>query len=372
MSRISYQDRFRRLGREYLLLTSIGETSGNIVCSLFYDGRLLTRQVLPPLADFEDRDLVEAVMEIHRQYLMDFSSLLGMVERTAKSDKPELIEKLGKTLLHRKLYDEGLELLENAVERYPDFSGHRILLGKIYLALDRLEDAQREFIHAVQQSPEYPDYRNLLGASYLRMRKAMAAIAEFRKSVELNVYYHRAYFNLGLAYILNGIVREDYKLARDLIQICEEAFEKATLFNPGYLNKDFERGKSHLQEGRLQEAYDILSKAARSGESSTFHNELLEMYLHNVHGGNGMTEKGVEDYIQKLSGVIKTKPGFADLHNELGMAYTIMGKLINDKAILHFREALNINPKFAEAEKNLKLSENDLKGFEILLGAILK
>jgi hypothetical protein len=45
---------------------------------------------------------------------------------------------------------------------------------------------------------------------------------------------------------------------------------------------------------------------------------------------------------------------------------------MNDKAIRHFDDALKINSGFSRALKNLKLAENDLKGFEILLEAIFK
>jgi len=368
----SYQDRFRRLGREYLLQTSVNDLNRNIICSLFYGGNLLATHVLPPMGDMIGHDSAEAVHEIHRQYLSDFDSLLGLVERTVESDKPELVEKVGKTLYYRKLYDEGLELLRRAVDRFPDYPGYRSLLGRIYMALGHYSDAERELLQAVHLAPDYPDYRNLLGSAFLKSNKAVAAIGEFRKAVEANVYYHSAHYNLGLGYILNGIVKEDYELARDLAGNSDEAFGKAILFNPGYLNQDYQRGRSRLNEGRLQEAFDDLSKAARSSETTTFQNELLELYLRNVHGSGGMTEKGISDYIGRLTSIIKTNPGFADLHNEIGMAYTIMGKLITDKAIAHFREALKTNPGFAKAEKHLKLSENDLKGFEILLGAILK
>jgi len=360
------------LGREYLLQTAINDINGNIVSSLFHEGKLLSTQVLPSFSESGAEDVIENVREIHNQYLSDFDSLLSLVEKTLESDKPELMEKIAKTLYYRKLYDEGLTLLKAGVSKFPDYSGYHFLLGKIYLSLDRIAEAETELQDAVRLAPEYPDYRNLLGIAFLRQDKAVAAIEEFRKAADVNVYFYNAYFNLGLGYILNGIVKEDYEMAKNLSKNCDEAFGKAIMFNPAYINQDYQRGRSRLAEGRLKEAYEDLSKAARVSETATFTNELLELYLRNVHGDDGMSEKGIRDYIDRLNSIIKVNPGYADLHNEIGMAYTIMGKLITDKAISHFKEALKINPDFAKAAKNLKLSENDLKGFEILLGAILK
>ncbi|MEE9554447.1 MAG: tetratricopeptide repeat protein [candidate division Zixibacteria bacterium] len=371
MPGIGFQDKFKRLKREYLLQSALND-AGNIVCSLFHEGKLLSTQFLPSLDNLSERDLSETLHEIHRQYLSDFDSLLALVEKTMESEKPELIEKLGKTLYNRQLYDEGLKLLENAVERFPDYHGYRDLLGKIYVAQNRIGDAERELLKAVKLAPGFPDYRNHLGISYLKLNKAVAAVNEFKKATEINIYYHNAFYNLGLGYILNGIVREDYDMARNIAENCREAFSKATLFNPGYLSPEYHRGQSSLDKGRFRDAYEDLQKASRAGEIASFQSELLEMYLRNVHGTDEMTEEGTNDYIERLNSIIKTNPGYADLHNEIGMAYTIMGKLIIDKAIGHFEQALEINPDFERAGKNLKLSRNDLKGFEVLLGAILK
>ncbi len=372
MASIGFQDKFRRLEREYLLQTSVNDLNRNIVCSLFHDGRLLSTQVLPPLGELSRGDLSETAQEIHRQYLADFESLLALAEKTINSDKPELIEKLGKTLFNRRLYDEALMLLEGAAGRFPEFHGYKFLLGKIYLSQNRVEDARDEFLRSVQRAPDYPDYRNQLGLAYLKLEKAIAAINEFKIACEKNVYYHDAHYNLGLGYVLNGVVREDYELAKNIMDNCREAFGRATMFNPGYLNEAYRRGQEKLDKGLLKEAYDDFTRAARNGGNISFQSELLEMYLRNVHGADPMSENGIGDYIERLKSIIKNNPGYADLHNELGMAYTIMGKLIIDKAIDHFNEALKINPGFQRAERNLKLSKNDLKGFEVLLGAILK
>lgn len=372
MTAVGFQDKFRRLEREYLLQTSVNDLNRNIVCSLFHDGRLLATQVLPPLDELSRGDLSETAREIHRQYLSDFDSLLALAEKTFKSDKPELIEKLGKTLYNRRLYDEALMLLEDAVARFPEYHGYRYLLGRIYLSQNRIDRARDELLRSVQLAPEYPDYRNQLGLVYLKLEKAVDAINEFKLACEKNVYYHDAHYNLGLGYILNGIVREDYELAKNIVENCRQAFDRAVMFNPAYLNAFFQKGLADLEQGLFKEAYDDFTRAARNGESLSFQSELLEMYLRNVHAPDSMSETGIQDYIERLKSIIESNPGYADLHNELGMAYTIMGKLIIDRAIEHFDRALSINPDFERAQRNLKLSRNDLKGFEVLLGAILK
>jgi tetratricopeptide (TPR) repeat protein len=372
MSAIGFTDKFRRLGREYLIQTSVNELKKSIVCSLFHSGLLINSRTFPMLDNIESDGLIDRVSSIHEQYIEDIDCLLGLVESMKDQEKPEIVEKIGKTLCARELYDEGRELLSRAVEKYPDLPGQRFVLGRIYLSKGLYDEAKDQLCRAVELAPTYPDYRNLLGQAYLKLNKPVAAIDEFRKAVELNIYYDEAYFNLGLGFILNGIVKEDFNLAKNLLHNCQEAFNKATLFNPGFLNANYQMGMDSLVQGRLDNAYESLSLAAKDAVSHTSEERLLEMYLRYIHGSGGMTEAGIKQYVEQIEELLKSNPGHADLHNELGMAYTIMCKFMNNKAIEHFKEALRQNPNFLKAARNLKLAQNDLKGFEVLLEAIVR
>ncbi|HBC45940.1 MAG TPA: hypothetical protein DEO84_03260 [candidate division Zixibacteria bacterium] len=372
MPPIGFTDKFRRLGRDYLLQTSFSEARKMIVCSLFHSGQLISSRAFPLTDELEGDALLTKVSQKHEYCLSDITALLGLAENMRELEKPELIEKLGRTLCSRELYDEGCELLTFAVQRYPEVPGLRLALGRIYHAKRQFEEAREQLSQAVELAPSYPDYRNILGVTYLKLNKPVAAIDEFRKAAELNIYYEEAYFNLGLGYILNGIVKEDFNLAKNLLGNCQEAFQKAALFNPAYITENYEKGIALLSEGNLEQSYEILTQVGGDVVSHANDEKLLEMYMRCIHGQNGLTEAGIKQYVDELSELLKANPGHADLHNELGMAYTIMSKFLNNKAMEHFQEALRINPGFARAVRNLKLSQNDLKGFEVLLEAIIR
>jgi tetratricopeptide (TPR) repeat protein len=372
MSAVGFTDRFSRLSREYMIQTSVNELRKVIVCSLFHSGQLINSKSFPLPEKLAANVLLDLVSRLHEQCLAEVDSLLGLVERMRNLDKPEIIEKLGKTLCARELFDEGKELLSMAVLKYPELPGLRFVLGKLYLAKGIYDDAVDQLCRAVELAPAYPDYHHHLGVAYLNSKRPVAAIDEFKKAVEQNIYYHEAYFNLGLGFIQNGIVREDFNLAKNLEQNCLQAFQKAILFNPAYMNQAYEEGLALLREGKLQQAYDTLSMVAKEIVTHGSEERLLEMYLRYIHGENGMTEDGIRQYVEQIGDLLKANPGHADLHNELGMAYTVMSKFMNNKAMDHFKEALRINPHFLKATRNLKLSQNDLKGFEVLLEAIVK
>ncbi len=367
-----YTDKFKRLGREYLFQTSIDNSRKQVVSSLFHAGQLLNSIATPFQDASQGEKLFEKALSFHKQNLGDLDSLLGLAERMRSLEKPDIIEKLGKSLCARQLYDEGLELLLLASQKYPESPGLHHVLGKLYLAKGQVNDAETEFGRAVDLAPDFPDYRNALGIAYLKSNKAVAAISEFKKAVTLNIYFDKAYFNLGLGYIANGIIREDFNLAKNLVQNSMDALQKAALFNPAYNTDKYTEGLEFLNEGEYEKAYSTLSKVAEEHTSRSAEEHLVELYLRYIHNETGMSEEGINNFIERIKDLLKLNPGYADLHNELGMAYTILCKFMNDKAIYHFQEALKINPNFTKAVKNLKLSKNDLKGFEILLEAILK
>ena len=77
-------------------------------------------------------------------------------------------------------------------------------------------------------------------------------------------------------------------------------------------------------------------------------------------------------YTDQLKQTVDKFPKYADLRNNLGIAYLIQCRNLFLNALEQFRYALEINPQYKKAKKNLKLAENDGKGFLILLRAILK
>ncbi len=59
-----------------------------------------------------------------------------------------------------------------------------------------------------------------------------------------------------------------------------------------------------------------------------------------------------------LKEVAKLNPGYADVHNKLGIIANLQGNL--RKASEHFEKALELNPRYTEASLNLAVTYNDL------------
>lgn len=89
-------------------------------------------------------------------------------------------------------------------------------------------------------------------------------------------------------------------------------------------------------------------------------------------GANRVNERLLTKRIKSLQAAIQANPHYADIHHELAIAYTLLGSFIHRKAVEEYESALEINPEFERAKRNLKLAENEIKGFEVLVKAIMK
>jgi tetratricopeptide (TPR) repeat protein len=97
-----------------------------------------------------------------------------------------------------------------------------------------------------------------------------------------------------------------------------------------------------------------------------------EFYLKFMFGGKSRDDAFIQRYTELLRAATQDFPEFADLHNHLGLAYLIQSRNLFLHAIEEFRQALKINPDYQRAAKNLKLLENESKGFVYLLQAMLR
>jgi tetratricopeptide (TPR) repeat protein len=233
------------------------------------------------------------------------------------------------------------------------------------------QDARASFSKCVELCPEFADYRNHLGEAYLALDSCKRAVIEFEKAVKINVYYGDAYLNLALAYVLNAIRREDFKLFSNQAEKTAELLKKAEMIMPDMVDQAYLEGKKYLEEGDLENAFQRLL-AVREGRKEQKWQEFSSSYIKFMLGANRVDEGLLTRRIKSLKRAISINPHYADLHHELAIAYTLLGSFIHRKAVEEYEEALTINPDFARAKRNLKLAENEIRGFEALVKAIMR
>ena len=82
-------------------------------------------------------------------------------------------------------FSKALTLLRTLVSNNPRDPRARLNLGKVYLAMEKIELAKQEFIKATELNRDYANAHYYLGMAYMKGNNNQAAIASFREVLRI-------------------------------------------------------------------------------------------------------------------------------------------------------------------------------------------
>ncbi len=362
--------------KSFHIQTQFLEPSEKIVSNVFENGKVITSRTVPVNGELKSQDLKIEVQKLHRGISEELELLFYISEKVATIQHALSNNKLGMVFLGKNLFDEAIEEFKRALQIDADFAEGYNNLGVAYIKKRMFQEARDVLIQGIEKNENYADLQNNLGRAYLFLHEFQPAFKQFNKALQLNPDYEGALFNLCLANLKTIVdnaqdsslpsINDRIRNTKSLLTAIRESNQA---FKKQYLNSALE----FIEESNYNEAFKALENA-ESDQVTT--NEFMslenEFYLNFMFGGKGKDDKFVEGYTKKVQREIEKYPKYADLRNNLGIAYLIQCRNLFLKGLNEFRNALEINPEYKRAEKNLKLAENDGKGFLILLRAILK
>mgnify|MGYP005725233977 CR=1 FL=1 len=374
MGEYVFNDVIKSKSGEYFLRTANSIYQHRVISSFFRNGTLLDSQFVEHDQQISEDLLLKTTRSFHEEKKSEVGSLLELSDQLKESQQAESKNLLGLAFMKKGMFDEAISEFEDAIVLEPEKSVVYNNLGKAYISVGRLEEAIDVLEKAIILSPNFADLHNNLGRAYLRKSQCRNAVASFKKSIAINTYYPDAFYNLGLAYVLNAHTREDFELSVDCYSKVMSCMEKATRINPNFNNEHFAEGEKYLKEEKFELALQAFQKGYDmvSGSGHIDMAFILDFYLKVIHSGNRMKSSVIWKHIRRLEGLLKKYPSYADLYNHLGVAYVIMSKFLNNKAVNLFNKAMEINPHFEKAKRNKRLAEYDHKGIQLLFDAILK
>jgi tetratricopeptide (TPR) repeat protein len=186
---------------------------------------------------------------------------------------------------------EAEVVLQAVVARRPDDSDARFALGVICMNTQRLGDAEGWFRQAIERDPEFAEAHANLGTVLSTVGRLNEAIDSYRHAVAIDPELADAQNRLGDA--LQGVGRPNAAIA---------AYRQAAAAVPGSPLGMVAEAKALEGEQRLDEAEAVLRNVIASAPRAQTH----------------------------------------DAHLLLGMVLRQLGRF--DEAIVHFDEAININP----------------------------
>ncbi len=372
MADFLFNDVIRSSKSEFFLKTSTNENDRQIVSAFFRNGTLLETRKRDFNPEWPVEKLRLRTRQFHEEKKSEIHMLLQLSERLRDSDQAELKSLLGQAFVRRGMYEEAVIEFEEAIVLNPKISVVYNNLGRAYTALHRYDDAIAVLEQAIAMSPGFADFHNNLGLAYLRKEYCRKAVDQFLRAADANPYYADAYYNLALAYLLNTVTKEDFALSVNSLQKIFDNLEKAIKINPAYRSDEEAHGEELLKRKKYEEAYKALESGAGKIAKPTDVSFIMDFYLRAIYNSKKLTSRQIWRHIRQLQEFIEKYPNYADLYNHLGVAYVILSKYVNNKAIQHFDKAIQHNPAFERAKRNKRLAEYDNKGMQLLFDAILK
>lgn len=305
----------------------------------------------------------------HHEISEDWRLLSYIHSKVMQSGHVQSLNKLGIILEKRNMVDEAMGCFQEAIsldaskiESYLNLGNANMNAGFHDQAIDFLEKA-------IEIAPDYPDVHYGLGQAYLKKEDYAKAIEALKNAIRINENYDAAHFALGMINLQRAMSEDEPEV--ETSEIISQ-FRKAQQINDQIDQAIVDDGVQKLEDGDYESAFETLSSIKISGLDQSESHFDEEFYLRYMFGGKGKDDELLSQYIENLERELDFRPNYPDLHNKLGVAYLIQCRNTFMKAMKEFRKALKINPSYKNAKRNLKLAENEGKGFIILLRALLK
>lgn len=214
---------------------------------------------------------------------------------------PEEQFKEGLELVRQGKLDEGIKIIENAVQDVPGKADAHFNLGIAYTLKDNIPQAINAYKKAIDIDPQYGKAFYNLGTLYLKQGDIQEAIPRLEQAVKLLSDPMKALWNLYEAYRSSGLFT---KALANLKRLIDLEPDDASLYN--------HLGICYVKLGDYAKAIDAWKRSISLGASSQLiHYNLGKTY--ELYGEFANAEKHYTQFIELAS----KKPQWKDLLNEV-------------------------------------------------------
>ena len=155
------------------------------------------------------------------------------------------------------LPNEGIDLYQNLVQRYPQKASYHNALGYYYLKAENYQKAEACFLLALELDCTHAIAHNNLGIVYLHRGRPEKAEKEFRQALSLSPSYCKAQYNLAVALFRQRLYSKAAK-----------AYLKAREMDGAYVER-------RNNQERIQE--EIKQTLRQAGEDDSYSRELKRL-----------------------------------------------------------------------------------------------
>jgi tetratricopeptide (TPR) repeat protein len=276
---------------------------------------------------------------LDRYFWSPQSQTVGQLAMRSKEhpDWPDLHFQLGLAYLRGSDLEAAVDHLGQACRRKPDYAAARLALAAAYVEQGRTQQALGQLVLANQTKPGEPPILFAIGFCHEKLRQGDKAAEYYRDTLTRDPSCTVARERLAALAVFNDDVPE-----------AIAQYEALQQENPGDPWVHGALAQLHYRAGQYQEAVTHFENAiALEPENWSLLDDEVEALV---------AEGSIREAIERLHELIERQGPFADLHVRLADLYSQVGD--DEAAMTHYREALEIQPTYLEA--NVKLGTHNL------------
>ena len=357
---------------EYLVETYADAQQFKVISEVFFGGRVLEVKEIPYEPAIPEDGLIRLIQRLQNSVISDIEHLFHLDESVKKKATAEGLYKVGRLFFKRKLLDKAKSTYKECLKLEPNYADAYKDLGRLESLLGNYEVARDLLLRAIKINPKHPDYYFSLGRILFISDKYAEAKKAFQKALELNSDYAEAYFYHGLAFLKEIVLNKKEHIDENKIIPVKVDLKNASILDERFREKSFNAAFDLLEKNKYTEAIKAFMDFSNKFMEIEAHDVIDEFALFAKYSKKKISLLTIDEYINDILTLLEKHPEFADLHNTLGKAYILKIRALLNASTLQFQKALEINPNYKEAKKNLELVENEGRGFLLLLRAILK
>jgi protein O-GlcNAc transferase len=363
--------RIRTEKGDYLVETYAAPHEEKVISEVFLEGKIIEIKEVPYEAKISEAGIIKLIQKLQNSVISDLSNLFNLDEAMRRKATADGMYKIGMLFFRRKLIDRAKLSYEECIALDPYYADAYRDLSRI-MTLDENFGMAEDYIRkALRIRPERADYHFQLGRIFFEQKKNTEAERQFSKALVLNSDYAEAYFYHALA-LLREVVDANGNAADERILTAKVDLKNASIVDDRFREKSFNEAYAKIEAGAIKEATAMFYDFSTKFMEIDVHDVIAEFSLFAKYSKKRISLLTVDEYINNILSLLEEHPEYADLHNTLGKAYILKVRALLNSATLQFQKALEINPEYEDAERNLQLVVNEGKGILLLLRAILK
>ena len=342
--------------KEILIQTSNNPEEGTISSTIYIDGVLTELFKMPHSIEENPDKIMSLVRSTHSERKEELEALLAAYRGALSSSEAKEISELGLALYFKRFYMEAKDLLRSAVTLDPEFHSARQTLALVEMELGNLESAETFAAESVSQCPTYADYQNTLGEIHLVKEEYEKAVAAFIEAIKINLYYSRAYFNLGISMLHRIVLDSKAETVSNEISRCLDAFRKSAMIDSEFAISPYGQAIKALEDSQYSSALEQFLAVGQKVKEK-IRADQASYFMHFIVLKDAAENDSVESRIQYLESEINKNPSYVDLYAELAKSYLEQSKKNWQRGISMYRKTLKLNPGYGSARRCLAEAE---------------